>query len=153
MTRNLLAITPDRFSEELIIKAISHCKEKKSELIILIVTDNKNINKTAENFKNLSNLGMSSSKKIRESLTEHNNYLIEEDITEIKQRLSEAKINYQEIRAEGDFSEKVIEIVNQFSPENLFVCERNVKSSFSRFIYGSVVDQLKEKCNCNVVIT
>ncbi|MBF0275569.1 MAG: universal stress protein [Nitrospinae bacterium] len=152
MSNNLIAITSDRFSDKLINKAIESCQTNKNNLIILIVNDSSRINKTAESFKTLSPLGMTSSKHIRESLAQHSRFLIEEDIQEIKNKAKEAGIECQEVRIDGSFTEKVFEMANKYSPENLFVCRMNVKSSFSRFLYGSAVENLKENCNCNVVI-
>jgi len=147
---NLIAITPERFSEALVEQAIAACLEEKKKLIVLLINDPASINATAMNFKQSSPVG--NSKAIAESLKSHHKFLLQEDLSSIKTKTVEAQIGYEEIKETGDFEKEIIKTVRKLTPDTLFVSRMETKTSFSRFLRGSVVESLQKNCSCKVVV-
>lgn len=151
MKKTLLILSFLRNSPNTIEKAIQIAKKEKGELLVTFVLDIEYADKIAHKLTDEGWIGGKPSEQLYASLLKEYKLQAELIIDEIKNKARKMNIPVRSIIKSGSVLEETLKIAELEDPD-LIVITRRKRSNLSRFIFGSMVNSLKQQVSCKVTI-
>lgn len=96
-------------------------------------------------------IGPQPSDNLKKILLQEYQQQADEILKNILEKLSKSGINFEIIKREGSFAEEILKISNEKKIDIIYL-SRAKRTSFSRLILGSEVDEILKKSSCEVVV-
>ena len=151
MKNILLVLSTTRQSPKTIELALEKAKEAGANLTGLFILDS-NIPESI--FETLTDVGFSGEKpsmQLQESILTEYRLRSEKKLEETGIMASERGVPFEAITKEGDFMGQCIDVIES-SNADLVILTRKKRSSLSRFIFGSCVEDIKKEVKCELLI-
>lgn len=151
MKNILLVLSTTRHSPKTIELALEKVKEKGSSLSALFVLDSEMPGNILEKLTDAGFTGEKPSQDLHDSILTDYRERGKKKLDEIEKLAKEMDVPFTAIIREGDFtSECLAEIKDRKS--DMVITTRKKRSSLSRFIFGSPIEQIRDQSECEMII-
>jgi len=151
MENILLVLSTTRQSPKTIDLAIEKVKKEKSSLTALFVLDSEMPESILEKLTDSGFTGEKPSQELRDSILTEYRERGQKKLEEIEELANRMDLPFSAVIREGDFtSECLAEIKDRRS--DVVIITRKKRSSLSRFIFGSPIEQIKDAAECEMII-
>ncbi len=151
MKNILLVLSTTRQSPKTIELALEKVKEKGSSLSALFVLDSEMPGSILEKLTDAGFTGEKPSQDLHDSILTDYRERGKKKLDEIEKLAKEMDVPFTAIIREGDFtSECLAEIKDRKS--DIVITTRKKRSSLSRFIFGSPIEQIRDQSECEMII-
>lgn len=151
MKKTLLLLSFLRNSPKTVEKAIQIAKKEKAELLVMFILDIEYADKIAHKLTDEGWIGGKPSEQLYSSLLREYKLQAELIIDEIERKARQVDVPVRSIIKSGSVLPETLKIAKLEDPD-LIVITRRKRSNLSRFIFGSLVNSLKEQVTCKVII-
>jgi nucleotide-binding universal stress UspA family protein len=151
MKKILLTLSTTRQSSKAINYALKIAGGKKAELIILFILDPDLPQFVFDKMMDVGFMGDSPTKQLFKSIQREYKERGQKIIEEISHAAESLEIACRTVMIEGGFVKECLRIITEERPE-LAILTRADRSNLSRFLFGSAVNQLKQKSPCPIKV-
>lgn len=151
MENILLILSTTRKSNKCIKEAIEVAQKEDSKLIILFVVDYEVPEKIFDKLNEEGWLGGKPTEKLFNAVLDEYSVQGKSKISEIEKIAKSKGVHYKSVIKKGNFLKEVLVVVEKEEISLILVTKRK-RSSLSRFVFGSVVAELKKKVKCKIKI-
>ena len=151
MENILLVLSTTRQSPKTIDLAIEKVKKEKSSLTALFVLDSEMPGSILEKLTDSGFTGEKPSQELHDSILTEYRERGRKKLEEIEDLAKRMDVPFSAVIREGDFtSECLSEIKDRRS--DIVIITRKKRSSLSRFIFGSPIEQIRDAAECEMII-
>ncbi len=151
MENILLVLSTTRQSPKTIDLAIEKVKKEESSLTALFVLDSEMPGSILEKLTDSGFTGEKPSQELHDSILTEYRERGRKKLEEIEDLAKRMDVPFSAIIREGDFtSECLAEIKDRRS--DIVIITRKKRSSLSRFIFGSPIEQIRDESECEMII-
>jgi len=151
MKKILLALSTTRQSSKTIDYAVKIASDEKAELIILFIVDPDLPQFILDKMMDVGFMGDSPTKQLYQSILREYKERGQKKIKEISNAATSLEIECTTIMTEGEFVKECLKVIAKEKPEAT-ILTRADRSNLSRFLFGSAVNQLKQKSPCPIKV-
>jgi len=151
MKKVLLILSFLRNTPKSVDEAIALAKEIEAELITFFVLDIEFAEKIVDKLTDEGWLGGMPSEQLYMSLLKEYKLQSEERIREIEKRAGEEGVPVRSIIKSGNLLAETLKLATDEKPDRIVISRRQ-RSNLSRLIFGSLVNALQEKVDCEVTV-
>ena len=151
MKNILLVLSTTRQSPKTIELALEKVKEEGSSLSALFVLDSEMPGSILEKLTDAGFTGEKPSQELHDSILTDYRERGKKKLDEVEKLAKEMNVPFTAIIREGDFTlECLAEIKDRKS--DMVITTRKKRSSLSRFIFGSPIEQIRNESECEMII-
>lgn len=151
MKKILLALSTTRQSSKTVDYALKIASDEKAKLIILFIIDPDLPQFILDKMMDVGFMGDSPTKQLYKSILREYKERGQKIIEEISHAAKSLEIEWLTIMTEGEFVKECLKVITKEKPE-VTILTRADRSNLSRFLFGSAVNQLKQKSPCPIKI-
>ena len=151
MKKILLTLSTTRQSSKTVDYALKIAGDEKAKLIILFIVDPDLPQFVLDKMMDVGFMGDSPTKQLYQSILREYKERGQKIIEEISQAAKSLGIECTNIMTEGGFVKECLKVITKDKPE-VAILTRADRSNLSRFLFGSAVNQLKQKSPCLIKV-
>ena len=151
MKKILLTLSTTRQSSKTVDYALKIASVEKAKLIILFIIDPDLPQFILDKMMDVGFMGDSPTKQLYKSILREYKERGQRIIEEISSAAKSLEIEWLTIMTEGEFVKECLKVITKEKPE-VTILTRADRSNLSRFLFGSAVNQLKQKSPCPIKI-
>jgi len=151
MKKILLTLSTTRQSSKTVDYALKIAGDEKAKLIILFIVDPDLPQFVLDKMMDVGFMGDSPTKQLYQSILREYKERGQKIIEEISQAAKSLGIECTNIMTEGGFVKECLKVIAKDKPE-VAILTRADRSNLSRFLFGSAVNQLKQKSPCLIKV-
>ncbi len=151
MKKVLLVLSISRTSTKALDYAVSEAKRRGAELVALYIIDTSLVNEVFDRFTDIGFIGDRPSMEISEAIMKEYRQRGYEELGKVQIKAMEEGVAFDPIMDQGDYVEKVLEVMRKRDIE-LAVLVRRKRKPFMRYFSRSLVEEVRERAPCRVEI-
>ena len=151
MKNILLVLSTTRQSPQTVELALEKAKEMGSDLTGLFVLDSGIPESIFDKLTDTGFTGEKPSQQLHDSILKEYKERGEKKLSEIEEMASKRGIRFESLIKKGDFVSECHSVITEKSSDMVIITRRK-RSSLSRFIFGSPIDQLREISDCEFIV-
>lgn len=151
MKNILLVLSTTRQSPKTVELAIEKARDEKADLTALFVLDSGMPESIFEKLTDIGFTGDKPSQQLRDSILVEYRERGKAKLGEIEAQAADMGISCGSIVKEGDFREECLSLIKE-KKADLVIITRKKRSSLSRFIFGSPLEEIKNGAGCEMLI-
>ena len=151
MKNILLVLSTTRQSPKTIELALEKVKEEKSSLTALFVLDSEMPGSILEKLTDAGFTGEKPSQELHDSILSEYRERGRKKLEEVEKLAGEMEIPFTAIIREGDFTSECLAEIKVRNADTV-ITTRKKRSSLSRFIFGSPIEQIRDESECEMII-
>ncbi len=151
MKEILLVLSSPGTSDKAIKYAVERVRKDKTRLIALYVLETDLAQEVSENFSDIGFIGDRPSTLLSESIMKEYRQRGYEELGRVQIKAMEEGVDFEPIMEQGDFAEKVLELIRRLDVKLAILVKKEKKFLF-KYLSRSPADEVKEKAACEVVI-
>ena len=151
MENILLVLSTTRQSPKTIDLAIEKVKKEKSSLTALFVLDSEMPESILEKLTDSGFTGEKPSQELRDSIFTEYRERGRKKLEEIEDLANRMDVPFSAVIREGDFTSECLAEIKDRRSDVVFIT-RKKRSSLSRFIFGSPIEQIRDAAECEMII-
>jgi nucleotide-binding universal stress UspA family protein len=147
----MLVLSPTRHNPKSVDLAISLVESTKRPLLAVFIIDTKVADAISGRIVDIGFLGDKVSTQLEDAILREYEERGKRELEEVKQKALALGLECELLIRRGDFVEECLKIARERQVEDMIV-SRAERSSLSRKLFGSVVDELLEQAPCPVMV-
>lgn len=147
----LLALSTIRQSPKTINYALKKAKKEKARLVILFIVDSDLPHLILDKMMDVGFMGDKPSLQLYQSILKEYKERGKKITEEISQEAKSLGVEWSTLIAEGEFTKECLKVIEKEKPEKI-ILTRAERSCLSRFLFGSAVNNLKQKSPSPITI-
>ncbi len=151
MKNIILILSVSGTSDEALEFAIKKAKEEGAKLTALYVLDTGLTDEVFDRFTDIGFIGDKPSTQLTEAIIKEYRQRGYEELGKVQIRVMEEGLEFNPMMVHGNFLECVLNVIKK-QEADMVIAVRRRRSAFKRYFSQSVVDDLKEKAPCEVVM-
>ncbi|MEE8185664.1 MAG: universal stress protein [Thermodesulfobacteriota bacterium] len=151
MKNIILILSVSGTSDEALEFAIKKAKEESAKLTALYVLDTGLTDEVFDRFTDIGFIGDKPSTQLTEAIIKEYRQRGYEELGKVQIRVMEEGLEFNPMMVNGNFLECVLNVIKK-QEADMVIAVRRKRSAFKRYFSQSVVDDLKEKAPCEVVM-
>lgn len=151
MKNTLLVLSTTRQSPKTIDLAIEKVKKEGSSLTALFVLDSEMPGSILEKLTDAGFTGEKPSQELHDSILTDYRERGKKKLDEIEELAKQMDIPFAAIIREGDFTSECLAEI-KYRRSDIVIITRKKRSSLSRFIFGSPIEQIRDESECEMII-
>ncbi|MEE9591574.1 MAG: universal stress protein [Thermodesulfobacteriota bacterium] len=151
MKNIILILSVSGTSDEALEFAIKKAKEEGAKLTALYVLDTGLTDEVFDRFTDIGFIGDKPSTQLTEAIIKEYRQRGYEELGKVQIRVMEEGLEFNPMMVHGNFLECVLNAIKK-QEADMVIAVRRRRSAFKRYFSQSVVDDLKEKAPCEVVM-
>ncbi|MDT8317240.1 MAG: universal stress protein [bacterium] len=151
MKNILLVLSTTRQSPKTIELALEKVKTEESSLSALFVLDSKMPGSILEKLTDSGFTGEKPSQELHDSILSEYRERGKKKLEEVEKLAKEMNIPFTAIIREGDFTSECLAEIKVRNTDTV-ITTRKKRSTLSRFIFGSPIEQIRDESKCEMII-
>ena len=151
MKNILLVLSTTRQSPKTIELALAKTGEEKSSLTALFVLDSEMPGSILDKLTDAGFAGERTSQELHDSILSEYRDRGRKKLEEIEKMAGRMNVPFTAIMREGDFTSECLAEIKERNCDTVITTRKN-RSSLSRFIFGSPIEQIKNQVECEMII-
>ena len=151
MENILLVLSTTRQSTKTIDLAIEKVKKERSSLTALFVLDSEMPGSILEKLTDSGFTGEKPSQELHDSILTEYRERGRKKLEEIEELANLMDVPFSAVMREGDFTSECLAEIKDRRSDVVFIT-RKKRSSLSRFIFGSPIEQIRDAAECEMII-
>ena len=151
MKNILLVLSTTRQSPKTIELALEKVKEKGSSLSALFVLDSEMPGSILAKLTDSGFTGEKPSQELHDSILSEYRERGKKKLEEVEKLAKEMDVPFTAIIREGDFTSECLTEIKERNADTV-ITTRKKRSTLSRFIFGSPIEQIKNESKCEMII-